>query len=183
MTEEKNIPESGAAAEETAGAETAGEKDWAAEALKFQDLYLRCAAEAENTRRRFQKEREEQIRFAAERIVRGLLPVLDNLNLALGYVKEGAPPEALSLAEGVRMTLKGLTDFLGENGLKPVPAERGLVFDPNLHEALGQRPETDLPAGAISQEVQAGYTLYERLVRPAKVIVATADMAADAAGL
>ena len=177
MTEEQTIAgeEPEAEAQAAAGEETGDRKDWAGEARKFQDLYLRCAAETENMRRRFQKEREEQSRFASEKIIKGLLPVLDNLGLALSYVQAGAPPEALSLAEGVRLTLKGLADLLGENGLRAVPAERGLAFDPNLHEALGQAPEADIPAGSISREIQAGYTLHERLLRPAKVIVTAAD--------
>lgn len=156
------------------GEEAPAEKNWPEEAQKFQDLYLRCAAETENMRRRFQKERDEQARYASERIVKGLLPVLDNLYLALDYVKEDASSDVQSLAEGVRMTLKGFQDVLQDNGVKPVPAERGQVFDPNLHEALGQTPESDIPPGAISQLVQRGYTLYDRLVRPAKVLVAMA---------
>ncbi len=163
--------------EEIEGAEESApepEKDWAEEARKFQDLYLRCAAETENMRRRFQKEREEQVRYAAEKIVRGLVPVLDNLILALGYVKADSPAEAHSLAEGVRMTVKGFQDVLAENGLKSVPAKRGQPFDPNVHEALGQTPENDIPPGSISQLIQRGYTLSDRLVRPAKVMVATA---------
>jgi molecular chaperone GrpE len=173
MTDEEKI---NSGEERETGAEPLAEegKDWAEEARKFQDLYLRCAAETENIRRRFQKEREETNRFAGETIIRGLLPALDNLGLALGYVRAEAPAEALNLAEGVRLTLKGLMDTLAENGLRPVPAERGLTFDPNIHEAIGQQPETELPPGAISQEIQAGYTLYERLIRPAKVIVAMA---------
>lgn len=150
------------------------EKDWAEEAKKFQDLYLRTAAETENMRRRFQKERDEQARYAAESIVRGLIPVLDNLILALSYVKPDSPAEAQSLAEGVRMTVKGFQDVLSDHGLKSVPAKRGQVFDPNVHEAMGQTPETDIPAGAISQLIQRGYTLSDRLVRPAKVLVAMA---------
>ena len=150
------------------------EKNWAEEAQKFQDLYLRCAAEIENMRRRFQKEREDQARFASERIVKGLLPVLDNLRLALSYVHEDSSGEVLNLAEGVRMTLKGFEIVLGDNGVKPVEAGRGQVFDPNYHEAMGQIPESDIPPGTISQEIQRGYTLYDRLVRPSKVLVAVA---------
>ena len=166
MTEEEKIIQETEAEEE---------KDWAEEARKFQDLYLRSLAETENMRRRFQKEREEMSRFAGETIIRGVLPALDNLGLALGYIKAGAPTEALNLAEGVRLTLKGLMDTLKENGLRPVPAERGQTFDPNVHEAFGQEPVTDLSPGTISQEIQAGYTLYERLIRPAKVMVAMAE--------
>ncbi len=170
MTDEKLTSQVETAPE--AAEEAAPEKNWAEEAQKFQDLYLRCAAETENMRRRFQREREEQVRFAAEKIVRGLLPALDNLELALGYVRADAPADVAGLAEGVRMTLKGLMNVLTENGVAPVPSERGQAFDPNLHEALGQIPERDLAPGAISQLVQRGYTLYDRLVRPAKVMVA-----------
>ena len=155
-------------------AEAEPEKNWAEEAQKFQDLYLRCAAETENMRRRFQKEREEQVRYASERIVKGLLPVLDNLRLALSYVNGDSSAEVLSLAEGVRMTLKGFEGVLSDNGLKSVSADRGQVFDPNYHEAMGQVPEEDIPPGTISQEIQRGYTLHDRLVRPAKVMVAVA---------
>lgn len=172
MTDEKFLPDEEMDPE--TGEETPVEKNWPEEAQKFQDLYLRCAAETENMRRRFQKEREEQARYAAERLVKGLLPVLDNLELALNYVKDDAPAEVSSLAEGVRMTLKGFLDALADNGVKPVPAERGQLFDPNVHDALGQIPESELPPGSISQPVQRGYTLYDRLVRPAKVMVATA---------
>ena len=166
LTTEEMEPEASEQAE--------SEKNWAEEAHKFQDLYLRCAAETENMRRRFQKEKEDQARYASERIVKGLLPVLDNLRLALSYVHDDSSAEVLSLAEGVRMTLKGFEGVMADNGIKPVSAERGQVFDPNYHEAMGQVPEADIPPGTISQEVQKGYTLHDRLVRPSKVMVAVA---------
>ena len=152
----------------------ATDPDWAEEARKYKDMYLRGAAEMENMRRRFQKEREDQARFAAERLIKGLLPVVDNLELALGYVKDDAPAEVKGLAEGIRLTLKGLNDLLADNGVTPVAADRGQLFDPNLHEALGQIPDENLPPGAISQPIQKGYNLHDRLVRPAKVMVAKA---------
>jgi molecular chaperone GrpE len=70
--------------------------------------------------------------------------------------------------------VKGFQDVLSDHGLKSVPAKRGQPFDPNVHEAMGQVPETEIPAGAISQLIQRGYTLSDRLVRPAKVMVAMA---------
>lgn len=168
-------PEDGAVnGEQTPAEPAAEEKDWAEEARRFQDLYLRSAAEMENMRRRLEKERQEQARYAAETLVKGLLPVLDNLRLALGYVREDSSPELKSLAEGVRMTLKGCLDVLAENGVKEVPAARGEIFDPNFHEAFGQAPDDELSPGSISQEIQKGYTLYDRLLRPAKVLVVSA---------
>ena len=173
MSDENLTPESEQETLESQAGEAA-EKNWEEEALKFQDLYLRNAAEMDNMRRRFQKEREDQARYASERIVKGLLPVMDNLGLALDYVKEEAPQEVKNLAEGVRMTLKGFMDVMGDNGVEEVNAERGQLFDPNLHEALGQMPEKEIEPGTISQMIQRGYTLSGRLVRPAKVMVAKA---------
>lgn len=147
------------------------ETNWPGEAQRFQDLYMRNAAETENMRRRFQKEREEQARFAAEQIVKGLLPVLDNLELALSYVKADASAEVKSLAEGVGMTLKGFIDVLADNGVKPVVAERGQDFDPNVHEALGRLKDPELPDGVISMQIQPGYILHGRLLRPSKVML------------
>lgn len=150
------------------------EPDWADEAKKYQDLYLRSAAEIENIRRRFQKEKEEQARYAGERIVKGLLPVMDNLELALSYVKDDASEEVKCLAEGVRLTLKGMRDVLADNGVKAIEVERGQAFDPNVHEALGHAPDDGIAPGTVCQLVQRGYTLNNRLIRPAKVTVAAA---------
>lgn len=148
--------------------------NWADEARKYHDLYLRSAAEIENVRRRFQKEKEEQARYAGERIVKGLLPVMDNLEMALGYVKDDAPEDVKCLAEGVRLTLKGLRGVLADNGVKVIEAERGQAFDPNVHEALGHAPDDAIAPGSVCQLVQRGYTLNDRLIRPAKVTVAAA---------
>lgn len=174
FNEEKFTPPSEMELEESQVTEAEAEINWPEEAKKYQDLYLRGAAEMENMRRRFQKERDEQARYAGDRIVRGLLPVMDNLEMALNYVKDDAPGEVQSLAEGVRMTLKGLQGVLADNGVKAVEAERGQQFDPNFHEALGQMPESDIAPGAISQLVQRGYIMNDRLLRPAKVMVAVA---------
>ncbi|MDR0882463.1 MAG: nucleotide exchange factor GrpE [Candidatus Adiutrix sp.] len=172
MTNDANIPDQDLEPEIIE--DGSADPDWAEEARKYKDMYLRGAAEMENMRRRFQKEREDQARFAAERLIKGLLPVVDNLELALAFVKEDAPAEVRGLAEGVRLTLKGLNDLLADNGVTPVAADRGQLFDPNLHEALGQISDENLPPGAISQPIQKGYNLHDRLVRPAKVMVAKA---------
>lgn len=133
----------------------------------------------ENMRRRFQKEREEQARYAGEQIVKDILPVMDNLELALSYVKDDASAEVKSLAEGIQLTLKGLRNALADSGVKAIEAERGQVFDPNIHEALGQLPETEIAPGTICQPVQRGYTLNDRLIRPAKVMVAVGGNSCD----
>ncbi|MDR1607492.1 MAG: nucleotide exchange factor GrpE [Deltaproteobacteria bacterium] len=147
-----------------------GETNWELEAQKNYDLYLRALAECENIRRRAQKDREEAYRYAASEVIKGLVPVMDNLRLALSYADE-SNPLVKALAEGVRMTLKGMLDFLAEKGLKEVEADRGQPFDPNIHEALGQEPDPELAERSISREVAKGYLLHDRLIRPAKVMV------------
>jgi molecular chaperone GrpE len=152
------------------GPEEHGPPDWEGEAKQLRDLYLRTLAEAENTRRRFQKEREETARFASEGVLRDLLPFLDNLNLALDYADRGNPA-VKSLAEGVDMTLKGCLDKLADWGLKEIEVVPGQPFDPNFQEALGQAPDPSLPDKSVGRLVAKGYTLHNRLLRPAKVMV------------
>jgi molecular chaperone GrpE len=145
--------------------------DWEAQARHFQDLYLRSLAELENARRRFQKEKEENARYASESVIKDLVPFLDNLNLALSYA-DLDDPGVRNMAEGVRMTLKGCLDMLADRGLGEVLVERGQAFDPNVHEAIGQEADPELPDNAVTRQVSKGYTLHRRLLRPAKVMVA-----------
>jgi molecular chaperone GrpE len=165
----QNPQEEGAFGDE-AGIPSDGPKDWEAEAKRFEDLYLRSVAEAENSKRRFQKEREETSRFATEGVLRDLLPFLDNLNLALSYADTG-DPAVKNLAEGVAMTLKGCMDKLSDWGLKEVEVAIGQPFDPNFQEAIGQAPNPALPDKSVGHLVAKGYALHGRLLRPAKVMV------------
>ncbi|MDR1657103.1 MAG: nucleotide exchange factor GrpE [Deltaproteobacteria bacterium] len=147
-----------------------GAVDWEQEALHYRDLYMRNLAEQENTRRRNQKEREETAKFAGERVLRDILPFLDNLYLALDYADRDNPAVG-NLAEGVAMTLKGCLDKLAEHGLKEISVTAGQLFDPNFHEAIGQEPSTEYPDRTISRLVARGYSLHDRLLRPARVMV------------
>ena len=148
----------------------AGPPDWESEARRLEDLYLRTLAEAENAKRRFQREREETSRYATEGVLRDLLPFLDTLNLALDYA-DNSNPAVKSLAEGVAMTLKGCLDKLADWGLKEVGAALGQPFDPNFQEAIGQMPDPALPDMSVGRLAAKGYTLHGRLLRPAKVLV------------
>jgi molecular chaperone GrpE len=150
--------------------ELTGEAFWQAEAKKFEDLYLRTAADRENMVRRVNKEKQDHLLFAAQGVIRDLLPVLDNLNLALNYADLNVPA-VKNLAEGVRMTLKGFLDILVDHGLKEISASPGDTFDPNYHEALGQEINNDLPDKSVSKEVAKGYSLHQRVLRPVKVMV------------
>ena len=129
---------------------------------------LRIAADSENFKKRLQREKEEQTRYANEAFMRELLPVIDNLERALQH---SAPtPGQNSLLEGLTMTLKGFTDTLARFGCTPVEAI-GKPFDPNFHEAVSQEESAEVAPNTVLKELQKGYLLKERLLRPAMVIV------------
>jgi molecular chaperone GrpE len=138
------------------------------EIKQLQDRILRLAAEMENTRKRIEREKSEGISFANERLIRELFPVIDNLERAVQHGEDEA--NCQSLLDGVRMTLKSFEDVLGRFGCMSFESE-GKPFDPNFHEAVMQRESADHPEKTILQELQKGYMLRDRLVRPAMVIV------------
>jgi molecular chaperone GrpE len=140
---------------------------------------LRAMADLDNARKRAQREREEVVRYGLERALKELLPVVDNLDRALDLGDRTGKWDAL--AEGVRMTRKLLEDTLARQGLKAFSA-RGKPFDPHLHEAMGHEEREDLPPNTVSTEVLRGFTLHDRLVRPALVMVARPPAAASPPG-
>ena len=137
-------------------------------ASKAEEVRLRALAEMENFKKRLQREKDEQTRYATENVLGDLLPTLDNLDLALQY---GGQSEACKdMLTGVEMTRKLLLDAVKRHGLEPVGSV-GEEFDPALHEAIGQEESPEHEAGRILHVMQKGYTLKDRLLRPAKVIV------------
>lgn len=138
---------------------------------------LRAAADLDNYRKRAAKEKDEAQRFGIERVLKDLLPVLDNLDRALEQPVEGN--DAGPLLAGVRMTRKLFEDALARNGVKGFSA-RGQPFDPHLHEAMSQVETSEVPPNTVVTEMLRGYTLHDRLVRPALVIVSRAAAAPTA---
>jgi len=138
------------------------------ELSKAQERVLRAAADAENFKKRLQREKEEQTRYANESFMRELLPVIDNLERALEHSEAGA--DQGGLVEGLNMTLKGFLDTLSRFGCTQVEAA-GKLFDPNFHEAVSQEESADHEPNTVLKELQKGYTLKERLLRPAMVLV------------
>jgi molecular chaperone GrpE len=134
-----------------------------------EDRMLRVAADAENFKKRLEREREEQTRYANEVLIRELLPVMDNLERALNHSQ--ASPNQEGLMEGLKMTLKGFRDALSRLGCNSVEAV-GEPFDPRFHEAVSQVESTEHPPNTVVQELQKGYVLKDRLLRPAMVVVA-----------
>ncbi|MFC1824100.1 nucleotide exchange factor GrpE [Thermodesulfobacteriota bacterium] len=143
-------------------------EEFQAESARNYDLYLRSQAEMENLRKRAQKDKEEWIKFSNEALIKNLLGVMDNLEKAIEHSQNDNSLQALR--EGIELTLKGLQDTLKKSGLEAVKAE-GEPFDPCFHEAVSQLEDDDSEAGTILQELQKGYVLNERLIRPAMVVV------------
>lgn len=134
-----------------------------------QEAILRIQADADNFRKRISREKEQFCKFATEGVLEDLLPVLDNLDLALqhGQGVEGCA----DLVKGIEMTRKVFLDILAKHGLELISVEQGEEFDPAWHEAMAEQVREDLPPGSVTQVLQYGYKLRERLLRPAKVMV------------
>ena len=147
----------------------------AEEAQAALDRYLRLAADFENYKKRVQKDQADYIKYANERLLKELLPVLDNLQRALEHAQQ--PGGTNGLVEGVGLTCKQYMETLSRFGVKPIPSV-GLPFDPAVHQAVamvdakeGQEPNT------IVAEHETGYYLYDRVLRPAMVTVVASNKA------
>lgn len=131
---------------------------------------LRALADAENIKKRLLREAEEMKKYAGESILADLLPVLDNLDLALAHTGN-LDAACKNFVIGVDMTRKLFLDAVKGHGLEAVEAVRGAEFNPEIHEAVGTVEEGDLGDNQVAQIVQGGYFLKGRLLRPAKVMV------------
>ena len=147
-----------------------------AENAGLKDQMLRVAADAENAKRRAEREANDARAYAIQKFARDLLGVADNLSRALQHAPSG---EADSLVKnfvlGIELTEKELSGAFDRNGLKKVEPARGAKFDPHLHQAMMEQPAGDVEPGAVLQTMQAGYELMGRSVRPALVVVASKD--------
>lgn len=133
---------------------------------------LRATADLENYKKRALRERDDAVKFANESLMKRLIPVMDNFEMALAAVNQsGGAANAQSLQTGVAMILQQLRSALTDSGLEEVDAT-GKTFDPNLHEAVAQQESADVPEGNVLQQMRKGYKLRERLIRPASVVVA-----------
>lgn len=143
-----------------------------AENAKMKEAMLRALAEAENTRKRAERQIADGRTFAISGFARELLTVVDNLRRALASVPEEEQDEKIqNILVGVDMTEKELIKALEKNNVKEVEAE-GIIFDPNFHEAMFEIPNPEVPAGTILTVIEPGWKIGERLLRPARVGVA-----------
>ncbi len=145
------------------------------EVADLKDRLLRAAAETENLRKRSLKDIEDARKFATRQFSGDVLAVADNLARALEYVTDEAraDDERKGLIEGVEMTLKEFASILERHGIRPIEA-MGAPFDPNLHQAMFEVESADVAAGHVMQVMRVGYTIHDRLLRPAMVGVAKA---------
>jgi molecular chaperone GrpE len=166
----------GAESSPSGAAETPGSADATspvaaaqAEATKMRDAWLRTAADFDNFRKRARRELEDARRSGREDLLKGVLPVFDNLERAVQSALRSADVRAV--ADGLSMVLRQFVDTLGREGITRVPTV-GHPFDPGVHEAIQQVETSDHAPGMVVAEVQPGYTQGDRLVRAAMVVVA-----------
>ncbi|MBS0206311.1 MAG: nucleotide exchange factor GrpE [Planctomycetes bacterium] len=143
-----------------------------AERDQFKEKWTRALADQDNYRRRVQREMEEDRKYAALPLLKALLPAFDGLDRAVLAASQSKNAE--ELIQGVQLTIKQLETALNGFGAKSIPAA-GQMFDPNVHEAISQIASAEHPPMTVLHDVERGYMLHDRIVRPSKVIVAKSE--------
>jgi len=146
------------------------EAELAAELEATKDRMLRLHADFENFRRRAARERLEVEQYGHQNLVKELLTAVDNLERAIEHARRSGGGDLESLLQGVELVRKDLATALGKHGVAAIEA-LGRPFDPARHEAMAQVPDDTVPANTVVEELQKGYLLRDRLLRPARVIV------------
>jgi len=136
---------------------------------RFRDLALRSQADFDNFRKRAAREKEDAIKYSNGAFLERLIPIVDNFELGLTAARTDAGAGAI--LSGMEMVARQLQDFLRDSGVEPVDAEPGTLFDPNVHEAVGQQESAEVAEGAVLQQLRKGFKLRDRLLRPAMVLV------------
>ena len=169
--ETKPADEAKAAAEAKPADEAKAEPDW-------KSLYAITLADFDNYKKRAARDREDVYRYAESDILKDILPTVDNLGLALGSAKaevansdQSGKDSASPLQKGVQMVYDGLLKALADHGAKPMEDLVGKELDPNFHEAIATLPSADVEKGKISNVAKTGWTLNDKLLRAAQVVV------------
>ncbi len=135
----------------------------------MEEEILRIKADADNFRKRMERDKEQFCKYATEKVLEDIVPVIDNLELGLEHAKK--VDACKDIVTGIEMTLKILLNTLKNHGLEPIKTDVGEDFDPQLHEAMAQEEREDMEPGRVSQIMQKGYKIKDRVLRPAKVMV------------
>ena len=173
MTDPATDPKDEAMSAENSGPATLKEQLQAAnlERDQYKDKLARAMADLDNFRKRVYREMDDERKYQAGPIFKSLFPVFDGLDRAIFAASQAKNFE--DLLNGVQMTLKQWEGILAGHGAKPIVAV-GQPFDPNLHEAISQVPSADHPPMTVLNDVERGYTLHDRVIRPSKVVVSSA---------
>lgn len=146
-----------------------------AERDELKDKLMRALAEAENTRRRAERDRKDAEAYGGTKLARDLLSVHDNMERALAAADDAARAAAAGLIEGVELTQKELLSAFAKHKIEKVAPEKGEKFDPNLHQAMFEAPIPGADPGTVIEVMQSGFTISGRLLRPALVGVAKSE--------
>jgi len=144
-----------------------------AERDAFRDRFMRALADAENARKRAEKDRREAENYGGSKLSRDLLPIYDNMKRALESATEEQKEVSAALIEGVELTMRELVNVFGKHGIEPITPQIGDRFDPKMHEAMFEAPLPGTQAGSIIQVSTEGFMLHDRLLRPAQVGVSS----------
>lgn len=144
-----------------------------AERDDMKDRFMRALADAENARKRADKDRREAEHYGGSRLARDMLPVYDNMKRALDAASEQDRADASALIEGVELTLRELLNVFEKHGISRILPEVGDKFDPQMHQAMFEAPVPNTKSGHIIQVAAEGFLLHDRLLRPAQVGVSS----------
>lgn len=144
-----------------------------AERDEYRDRFMRALADAENTRKRSDRERREAEQYGGAKLARDILPVFDAMKRATQSATDAQREENKALIEGVELTMRELVSVFSKHGIEPVSPEIGDRFDPKRHQAMFEAPVPDTKSGDIIQVMADGFLLHDRLLRPAQVGVSS----------
>lgn len=148
-----------------------------AERDDMRDRFMRALADAENARKRGERDRREAENYGGAKFARDILPVYDNLKRAIDSVSEEQRTVASALLDGVDLTMRELLNIFARHGITRIVPEPGEAFDPQLHQAMFEAPVPNIPGGGIIQVMTEGFLLHDRLLRPAQVGVSSSPKA------
>jgi molecular chaperone GrpE len=144
-----------------------------AERDMLRDRFMRALADAENARKRSERDRREAEQYGGSKLARDMLPVFDALRRALETMQDKATEADKAVLEGIELTMRELTNVFRKHGIEPIEPSPGDAFDPQLHQAMFEAPVPGTKAGDILQVMAVGFMIHDRLLRPAQVGVSS----------
>lgn len=148
-----------------------------AERDEYRDRFMRALADAENARKRGERDRREAEQYGGSKLARDLLPVYDNLYRAIDAATDEQRENAKAFFEGVELTMRELVNVFKKHGIEPILPTVGDTFDPQTHQAMFEAPVPGTKAGDIIEVMASGFMIHDRLLRPAQVGVSSTPAA------